>query len=404
MKVVYLGYWSANDTLTQSVILPRLKVLAAFEKIQEIIFFSIERQPENAQVLSPFHDKIRHVPLQSKKSKNILLTKFNDFTEFPEQIIAILKKETVAIFIANSPLAGAIACRVIKSIETSLVVECFEPHADYMLESGVWKVWDPRYLILRYFENLQRRKATWLLTVSNHFSKRLVRENVAPQKILTVPNGVDSVAFRFDKKARQRIREELHIRPDAPVGIYVGKFGDIYYDDEAFDLFGKTAAYFNQKLTIIILTSHKHSNVIDRLKDVGVPSEHIHVASVSHEQVPAFLSAADFAWSTIRPAPCRLYCCPIKDGEYWANGLPVLLEDGIGDDSDIIKKEGGGVILDMKNPTPSFKALTILMAAGREELAHDISKLSRRHRNPKIVYEAYQLILSRVFDRNSNIR
>jgi hypothetical protein len=56
---------------------------------------------------------------------------------------------------------------------------------------------------------------------------------------------------------------------------------------------------------------------------------------------------ADFAFSNIKPAPCRKFCCPIKNGEYWSMGLPILSPDNIGDDTDIIRNEGCGVIYNL---------------------------------------------------------
>jgi glycosyltransferase involved in cell wall biosynthesis len=393
MKIVYLGYWSANDPLTQSVIVPRLKMLAKFDCVKEIVFFSIERQ--RLDVTTALDEpKLKHIPLQSRKRRNLLLTKFGDFTEFPVLIKRHLADTKVDLFIANSPLAGAIAARVLNTIDSKLVVECFEPHSDYMLESGVWKAWDPRYLILRYFESWQRKHAQWLLTVSNHFTQKLVREGVSAEKIITVPNAVDVHRFAFNALDREQIRRERKISQQALVGIYVGKFGDIYYSDEAFDLFAQTVKHFGEQMHVIILTQHNSGDVTNRLVQRGVKSTNLHILKVLHNQVPAFLSAADFAWSTIRRAPCRLYCCPLKDGEYWANGLPILLEEGIGDDSEIIKHEGGGVILDMHAPKKAFKALTEMLMAGRETLAQQIQPLAVKHRNQEKLHQAYMRILA----------
>ena len=46
------------------------------------------------------------------------------------------------------------------------------------------------------------------------------------------------MAFAYDATAGQRVRQRLGYAASAPiVGIYVEKFGDIYYDEEAFELF-----------------------------------------------------------------------------------------------------------------------------------------------------------------------
>lgn len=330
MKVAYLGYWPAADALTQAIIIPRLKILSEFPHVSSVIFFSIERTSvPPGPVNIP---KVNHIPLSSIQRKNVLLTKLSDFVDMPAQVSGYLKESRVDLLICNSPLAGAIGYLVHRRIAVPLIVECYEPHADYMLESGVWKFWDVRYLVLRFFERKQKRSAIKLLTVSHHYAERLRREGVPAEKILFMPNTVSLPDFLFDQHRRRVKRSELRISLNDVTGIYVGKFKDIYYYREAFELFAAAFRFFGSSFYLIILSSHDHDDIRDNLLRRGVPADRVFIAQVPHADVPAYLSAADFAFSTIKPAPCRKYCCPVKDGEYWANGLPVLLEPGIGED------------------------------------------------------------------------
>ena len=74
------------------------------------------------------------------------------------------------------------------------------------------------------------------------------------------------------------------------------------------------------------------------------------ITKAPHGEVPGYLAASDFAFATIKPAPCRLFCSAVKIGEYWANGLPVLLTPGVGGDSAIIAAEKGGAVFDLIHP------------------------------------------------------
>ena len=129
------------------------------------------------------------------------------------------------------------------------------------------------------------------------------------------------------------------------------------------------------------------------LKKQGIDLTRVFIDSVPHAEVANYLSASDFAFATIKPTPTRLYCCPVKNGEYWANGIPILLEDGIGDDSDIIKNEGGGVIFDHHNPIDGFDRLSTMMKVGRPQLANKIYLIAERHRREELMKEAYQMII-----------
>ncbi len=76
----------------------------------------------------------------------------------------------------------------------------------------------------------------------------------------------------------------------------------------------------------------------------SLPSERVFIASVPHEKVSGYLSASDFAFSLQSPKKSNLYLSPIKTGEYWASGLPILMTAGVGDDSRILQEENAGAV------------------------------------------------------------
>ncbi len=85
------------------------------------------------------------------------------------------------------------------------------------------------------------------------------------------------------------------------------------------------------------------------------------------------------------------YLSPVKVAEYWACGLPILIPDGIGDDSQILKETGLGVVMeDLDHPEKYFHQLEALIKANRRE---EIRQLAIKYRNPDTVKTAYQILL-----------
>jgi glycosyltransferase involved in cell wall biosynthesis len=391
VRILFLGYWSLHEPLTVATIFPHLRILQARPDVESICLVTIERGAEAKADLTlklPFpNEKITFRPLVSEPSRFVLLNKTEDFVRFPKVLAALAAEHRSDFILARGAPAGALAYLVWQRTKLPFYVESFEPHAEYMREAGVWRSYDPRYLFQNHWENQQKKLAKGLMPVADNHKRLLVGEGVPAERIVTVPCSVDLNAFEFSAVQRHETRRELGIPATAPVGIYVGKFGGIYYDEEAFRVFAEAARQFGPEFRLIILTAHPAAEVTPKLQAAGLSLDHCIVKKVPHTQVPAHLSAADFAFVLSRPAPCL---SPIKVGEYWASGLPILLTENVGDDSDIIKKEGGGAVFNVTEPGS--------VAAGLQRIAAIMAQpgyrqqavaLARKYRSPERARDAY---------------
>jgi hypothetical protein len=321
----------------------------------------------------------------------VLVTKTNDFRRFPRELVAQAQAFKADFILARGAPAGALAYLVQKQIGLPFYVESFEPHAEYMRKSGVWRWYDPRYIFQQYWENQQKRRAAGLMPVAENYRRQLMAEGVPAERIITVPCSVNLTDFAFDADARVRMRQHLALPHDAIVGVYVGKFGGIYYDEEAFQLFRQTADYFGTSFRLLLLTPQAPAEVQAKLVATGLDPTRTVVTQVPFSEVPMYLSAADFAYGLHRPTP---YVSPIKIGEYWANGLPVLLTSGVGDDSGIIAVEGGGAIFDLAQPGSVAQALGVIKnQLSNPEHRQTIRALAARHRSVERAREAYDALL-----------
>jgi glycosyltransferase involved in cell wall biosynthesis len=393
VKILFVGFWGLNDPLTLSTTFPNLELLNALDNVELVRFATVERDAEPVPTLQlPFiNEKITHQALVSRPQRSLLATKFEEFSRFPRELAASVRELGIDIIIGRGAMAGALAYLTSKRTGKPFYVESFEPHADYMLESGVWSRYDPRYLFQRFWENKEKKHAKGLMPVAENYRRQLQREGLNADNIITVPCPVNLTTFSPSITDGQAVRQRLNFMSDAIVGIYVGKFGDIYYDAEAFALFKTTADYFGSKFRLIILTPNPLSDVNSKLRRVGIRAENCFTIKAPHHEVPSYLSAADFAFAPIKPANCRQYCSPVKVGEYWASGLPVLLTEGVGDDSDIIKREGGGAIFNLQDPNSVPQALdNISQQISHVDYREKVRNLALRHRSIELSRKAYE--------------
>ncbi|WP_164891205.1 glycosyltransferase [Botryobacter ruber] len=395
-RILFLCYWSLNDGLTKATVFPRLRVLQHLSDVVEVVLITVEREPFAGKVALPAElNKVVHQPLISKQYGINILTKISDFIHFPKKLMQLVEQYNISVILAHGAPAGALAYKVWQKTQTPFYVSSFEPHADYMLETGVWNRWGLKYLFQKRWEELQKKWAAGLMPVAENYKTRLVQEGVAPEKVSTVPCSVDFRSMEFSRTQRDKIRKQLGWQ-HALIGIYVGKYGGLYYQEEAFRMYKKCFELIAD-FRLIILSPQENGEITQLLQQQHIDLAKVVVTSVPHHEVPAYLSAADFAFATYKANPAAKYLSPIKIGEYWASGLPVLLTEGVGDDSDIIKAEGGGALFNVQVEGSVEQAIGKIQVILKDpQHREQIPELAKKYRSPERIKEAYEYIFARL--------
>lgn len=316
-----------------------------------------------------------------------------DYFRIYRALEKLCRQNAFDLIICRSALSGAFGHRLHKNLGIKYIVESFEPHRDYMVESNVWKWYDPRAIVQSIQERRQKGSARYLLPVSYNYANQLLVEGISAERIQVVPCCIDTEKFVFSEIERETVRVRNGISAQAVVGIYVGKFGGIYYWKEAFRLYKQAFDFFGESFFLVILSPHDEEEIDSQLKINSIPANRVLIRSVPHDEVNGWLCAADFAFCTIKPAPSRKFCSPVKNGEYWACGLPVMMELGIGDDSQIIVSEGGGVIMTIENHVEAFMGMQKLLLLGRANLVKSIRCIAMRYRHPQMIRQTYDKVL-----------
>jgi glycosyltransferase involved in cell wall biosynthesis len=390
-NILIITSWCYNDALIQTYTLPYLKIIS-------------KKLPEGS--------KIYLVTLEKNKTKNILseygiINISIPYTPFGFRAIFrwmknIIQLLTLIIFKNISTIhawctpSGMIAYILSVLTGKTLIIDSYEPHAEAMVENGEWKKDSFAFKLLFNFEKLQTKRAKYLIATTEgmkNYSK--IKYNHTKDNFFVKPACVNLQMFSKEKIKNKKLLSELNLE-NKIVCVYAGKFGGIYLEKEVFEFIKEAEKYWGAAFRTLILSSNSSDYIKQMAVNAGINENTIIHQFVSHNQIPDYMGLADFAITPVKPVPTKRYCTPIKDGEYWALGLPVVITANISDDSDIINEYKIGSVfknLNTEDYQNSIKEIdNLLKNSTRMELYNKIRPIAEKYRNFEIAEHIYSEI------------
>ena len=391
MNLLYISYWGIDDPLTISSVMPSLPLLKEHLALDRLTLVTVERRNVSYPKYTIPYEFVDHVPITPPAQGRSLLSKAYEMVVIPRRIAALCKQQNIDLLYSRCSPAGAIAYKAHKRIGIPFIVDSYEPHADYMAETGEWTRSGFKYCYTRRFEKLQMRYARYLITLTESYRDYLEAvEEVPAERIRVIPCITNLRETRFSDEERTRVRRELGVG-DAVTAVYAGKFGGLYYDHESFRILKDGFEYFDD-FRVLLLTPTDREYVLAQCGAFGIPEDRVFVGIVPRAEVPAYLSAADYAYSFVRPHPTGPFQCPIKHGEYWACGLPFIVPDQISDDCKVMREFGGGALL--RHDLSNIRACHVEMAAilADPQYRDEVRELAVRHKGIRLAGDVFSTI------------
>lgn len=399
-NILILTYWSYSDALIQTYTLPYVRIIQKnLTPGSTIYLLTLEKNH------SAFEKVKREEITASLKREGILWLPFAykpfGLSAFVMWIVVSLKLCSLIIRAKISVIhcwctpPGAIGYCLSVLLNRKLILDSYEPHAEAMVENGTWKRENLAFKLLFWLERKQTERASCIISATqgmHEYAKR--KYDVDIKNFFVKPACVDLNLFNEDVVNDQSLRHQLGLE-NKIICVYAGKFGGIYLEDEIFDFIKVASNYWGSSFRFLILTNHSIKEITTYCNRAEVDMDNVVMRFVSHSEVPRYLGLADFALTPVKPIPTKKYCSPIKDGEYWALGLPIVISANISDDSEIIEKNDIGVVLKAFNQDAYQNAvLKIDNLRKRPGIPHKIRDVARRYRSYEIAERVYWEIYS----------
>lgn len=352
MKSIFVfAYYSYKDPVFQSAVLPYFRNLSNGSDLRFVVL-TFEQEKYKVQDTKEVN-KIK----ENLITENIIWHQTNWHSgrfKFVKKIfdfswgilfasLIILRYQAKAIYSEGFP--GAVIAHFLANLFClPHLVHTFEPHTNYMIEAGVWteSSWEAR--LLKRFELKVARNARYIFTATDAMIQKL---QALPVKatMYRVPSCVDTSDFNFSAKDRGAIRKQYHITEANCVVTYLGKFGGMYMDEEIFDFLAVLEQDKSITFRYFILTPDDHAMVYSAIQRRNLNKDKFVVKTLARNEISPYLSASDFGLVPVRQKPSKRFCSPIKDGEYWACGLPIIIPKGISDDYVFAQKYHIGIVM-----------------------------------------------------------
>jgi glycosyltransferase involved in cell wall biosynthesis len=395
-NILILTYWSFPDALIQTYTLPYVRIIRENLSSDSSIFLltleknystlSLEKKNEIKDSLQK--EGITWLPFPYKAFG---ISAFFMWIKVGAQLAKLIISNRIATIHSWCTPAGAIGYLLANALNRKLILDSFEPHAESMVENGTWRRESLAFKLLFWLEKKQTQKATYIISATEGMREYAKRKyNVDIENFFVKPACVDLDLFSNDVLNDQQLRRQLGLE-NKIVCVYAGKFGGIYLEDDIFDFINIAASHWGEAFRFLILTNHSREEIAAYCNRANVKLDCIVMKFVPHNEVPRYMGLADFAITPVKPIPTKRYCTPIKDGEYWALGLPIVISKNISDDSDIIETNNIGVVLNtFSREAYQDAVLKIDVLRKQSDLRERIQSIAKKYRSFDIAEKVYR--------------
>ncbi len=389
-RILFITQWQFEDALVQTYTLPYVRII---QKITACYPYVVTINKGINRICVKKIGGI--ISIQIPSGKRLL------FLGWLLNILAlrkIIQKKKIAVVHPWCTTAGAVGA-ILKIFDKNLKlhIDSFEPHAEAMVENKTWKKSGLKFKVLFYFEKIESMAADYLIFAAPGMEK-YIRDKYKTSVVnfSVKPACIDLNAFSVKSIKTPDLVKKYDLE-NKIVCVYAGKFGGIYLEDETFVFIKSCESYWGKERFMFLLLSNASDEYLNvKRSKFNIENTTIIKMFIPHSQMPKYLGLADFAISPVKPVPTKKYCTPIKDGEYWAMGLPVVVPPNISVDSQIIRENKAGAVLESFDEKGNKDAIiqidSIIKGKSRMEVYNLIRPLAEKYRNFSIAEDIYKKI------------
>ncbi|MFN4122377.1 MAG: glycosyltransferase [Flavobacteriales bacterium] len=360
MNILFISYDGMTDPLGQSQVLPYLSGLSKLG--YRIFLISMEKtnrfQQHNLTIkhICDQHN-IEWYPLKYRSGIPIFSGFLNIQTLYAKAK-EVVKKSHIHLIHGRAAVATLVALKIKNKFGIPFIFDMRGFWADEKLDGNLWNLGNPLHrFAFNYFKQKEKElllNATHVISLTHKGKEIILSQPLFNKlKVTVIPCCADLDFFDYrnvDQSHRVLLRKELGIDEHALVMNYLGSWGTWYMPREMMYFFSRLLVAYPDAI-FMIMSQDDEEKIKKDAALFHIPDKNLVIKSVVRNEVPFYLSAADFAIFFIKPVYSKQASSPTKMGEIMGMGLPLICNAGVGDVEEIMKDAKGVVVKEFDEKT-----------------------------------------------------
>ena len=271
----------------------------------------------------------------------------------------ILKSEKYDIIqVRNDAIGALIALHFKKKYKIPFVFQYSFPKEAFKLQKleKRYSYYFGEFII--YIQKYILRKADLILPISKWMEDELVNEGILKSKMMSFPMGVNPELFSFEKN-NSRIREKYCLTESCVI-LYIGSMHKLRSLDIIIHAFSRVIEK-NPKIKLLMVGDGNDKQHLDELSvNLGINKNIIFTGQVSYFDIPDFIAAADVCLCPVPPLSIYKVSSPTKMFEYMVCGKPVVSNEEIPEQKEVIEESGGGILVEFEAESFAYGIIELL--------------------------------------------
>jgi glycosyltransferase involved in cell wall biosynthesis len=335
--ILYMSYDGALEPLGRSQVVPYLVGLAA--RGASVTLMSFEKPADLAGAeRARLRDElaragVRWIPLVYHKRPTLAATAW-DLACGTVVAATVVIRSRIGIVHARSYVVALIAWLLKRTLGVRFVFDMRGFWPDERVEGGLWRR-GRVYRVVKWLERRFLRDADEVVTLTERARATVEHwDGLTAPHVTVIPTCVDLARFRVAPRRARAGGRTL---------VYTGSLGT-WYELPAMLRFAELASERAGSVRFVVVT--RNLDEVERVRAATrLGRDQLVAVSAAPAEVPRWLAEADAGLAFYKPGWARQATCPTKVGEYLATGLPVVVNDAVGDMAAIVGGSRAGVVL-----------------------------------------------------------